>query len=204
MLNWKETSPSDWKVWSVVCFLTIENNSGVEIHCRLCTTHGEENVINLRNVQWWQSVFQERRTNIYDNKCEGWPCTMLDTLFSKMIVISLLLTVTRDDSTVFTQSQQGNNSLCIATAQDTKVCTWLVSQQSWKNIKKITWEWHSTSLLSIRRMEMTRLRLVMKVGSIFTSQKENQRAWFGKRTEENMPKKFKNEWSIRQVMLIAF
>ncbi len=43
----------------------------------------------------------------------------------------------------------------------------------------------------------------MKVGSIFTSHKENQWAWFGKK-EEEMPKKFKNERSTGQVMLTVF
>ncbi len=32
MMNWKETPPSDCEVWSVVHFLTMENNSGAKIH----------------------------------------------------------------------------------------------------------------------------------------------------------------------------
>ncbi len=50
MMNWKETPPSNYGVQSVVWFLTIENNSGAEIYCRLCATYEEGNVINLRNV----------------------------------------------------------------------------------------------------------------------------------------------------------
>ncbi len=43
----------------------------------------------------------------------------------------------------------------------------------------------------------------MKVGSIFTSQKESQQAWFGKKEEET-PRKSKNEQSAEYVMLMAF
>ncbi len=43
----------------------------------------------------------------------------------------------------------------------------------------------------------------MKIGSIFTNQKENQRVWFEKKEEEE-PRKFKNNRSTRQVMLTAF
>ncbi len=36
MMNWKETPPSNCEVKSVICFLTIENNSGAEISRREC------------------------------------------------------------------------------------------------------------------------------------------------------------------------
>ncbi len=42
MTSWKEIAPSDCKVWSVVHFLTIENNSRFEIHSCLGTAYGEE------------------------------------------------------------------------------------------------------------------------------------------------------------------
>ncbi len=45
---------------------------------------------------------------------------------------------------------------------------------------------------------------VMKVGSIFMSQKENHPARFFKKKEEGASRKFKNEWSTGQVMLMAF
>ncbi len=64
-MNWKKTSPcDDWdgrSVGSVVHFLTIENNSVAKIHA----TYKEENVINLRNVHCWQSIFQEESTNVH-------------------------------------------------------------------------------------------------------------------------------------------
>ncbi len=50
-MNWKETPPSDCEVRSGVSFLKIENNSEAEIHCHLCTAYGEENIVNLKNVQ---------------------------------------------------------------------------------------------------------------------------------------------------------
>ncbi len=36
---------------SVVSFLTIENNSRAGIYHCLCSAYGEENVMNLRNIQ---------------------------------------------------------------------------------------------------------------------------------------------------------
>ncbi len=50
-MNWKKTPPIDCKVQSLVCFLTIENNSGAEIHRPLGTDYREENVMNLKNVR---------------------------------------------------------------------------------------------------------------------------------------------------------
>ncbi len=78
MMNyWKETRSSDCEVWSVVRFLTIENNSRVEICCRLCAAYIDENVMNLRNIQRWQLIFREERSNIH-NMCKGQPSTTLD------------------------------------------------------------------------------------------------------------------------------
>ncbi len=45
----------------------------------------------------------------------------------------------------------------------------------------------------------------MKVEFIFTGQKEHRRAWFGKKKKkEKVSTKFKNEWSIGRVMLLAY
>ncbi len=65
MMNWKETPPSDLQ-GAKCCFLTIENNSRPKIYRCLCTAYREENVINFRNIQQWWSMFQEGRTNIYN------------------------------------------------------------------------------------------------------------------------------------------
>ncbi len=44
----------------------------------------------------------------------------------------------------------------------------------------------------------------MKVGSNFTCQKENQRAFFGKQKKGEGIEKIRNEQSTRQVILTAF
>ncbi len=49
MMNWKEIPTFNCEAQSVAHFLTIENNSGAEILCRLCAAYGEENVKNLKN-----------------------------------------------------------------------------------------------------------------------------------------------------------
>ncbi len=46
-MNGKETPPSNCEVRSV-SFITMENNSGAEIHRHLCAAYREENVMNLR------------------------------------------------------------------------------------------------------------------------------------------------------------
>ncbi len=51
MMNWKGTPPSDCKVQCIVSFLTTENDFRAKIHCCSCTVSGEENVMNLRNIQ---------------------------------------------------------------------------------------------------------------------------------------------------------
>ncbi len=55
----------------------IENNSGAKIHCHLCSIYGENNVMNLKNIQQWQSMFQKGRTNIHDNIANEQPNIML-------------------------------------------------------------------------------------------------------------------------------
>ncbi len=72
MMNWKESLPPDCQVRSVFRFLTKENNSGAKNCCCSCTAYGEENVTNLKNVQQWQSMFREGRSNIYDDTWEAW------------------------------------------------------------------------------------------------------------------------------------
>ncbi len=78
MMNWKETPPLTTEVQSVVQFLTIENNFSAKIHHRLCTVNKQENVMNFRNIQQWQSVFQKGRTNIHDNRHNGCQSIILD------------------------------------------------------------------------------------------------------------------------------
>ncbi len=63
MMSWKHTPPTYCEVWSAVHFLTLKNNYGAEIHCCLCAAYEEQHVMNLRNVQQWQSMLWEGRTN---------------------------------------------------------------------------------------------------------------------------------------------
>ncbi len=51
MINWKETPPFNCEMQSFVHLLTIENNSGGEIHRHLWAAYGAENVMSFRNVQ---------------------------------------------------------------------------------------------------------------------------------------------------------
>ncbi len=52
-------------------FLTIQNNSGVKIHCPLGTDYGEENVMNLQNVRQRQVMFPKERINTHNEECKG-------------------------------------------------------------------------------------------------------------------------------------
>ncbi len=65
-----------------------------------------------------------------------------------------------------------------------KVCAGWVPRQLTEERQKIVRVWHSIFLLSMRKIGMiysSKWLLAMKVGSIFTNQKENQWAWFGKK-----------------------
>ncbi len=85
----------------------------------------------------------------------------------------------RDGSMLCIQSRWCNNNLCVTTAQDAKsLCAGFLNN-SLKNIEKIAWEQCLTSLLSITYLSGQLPE--MKVGSIFTRQKENQPAKFGKK-----------------------
>ncbi len=103
-------------------FFNHKNNSRAEIHRRYCYTFREENIMKLRNVQWWQLMLQEGRTNIHNNECKGWPSTTLDK--TEWYVYAFLedncyLTITDmwwDGSKLFTQSEWNNNSSCISIA----------------------------------------------------------------------------------------
>ncbi len=82
--------------------------------------------MNLRNIQQWQSMFQEGRTNIRDNECKGRPSPKLDeTVWCIHILLRQQLSyyywqVIKDGRMLLTQNWQGNNSLCITTVWDEK------------------------------------------------------------------------------------
>ncbi len=141
----KGTLPSNCVRGSVIWFLTIEDNSGDEIHRCLCTIYGEENVINL-NVQWWLLMFWEERTNIYD-ECKGWPIKQLDeTVWCVHVSRKQLLLfhnywhAIRGSSTLFRRSWRGKNSSCITTAEDAKnfqTLGFLTTRE--RTLKKLQW-----------------------------------------------------------------
>ncbi len=138
---WKETPLSDCEVQSIVCFSTIENNSGAKTRRCLWTVDGEENVMNLKNIQW--SVFWGGRTNI-DDEHKEWLSRMLDEIV--WCVCSLLkddcrLTITdmqREIAAHF--SHEAGKATIVCTLQQLviwKVCAGWASQQlmeeHWKN-----------------------------------------------------------------------
>ncbi len=89
-------------------------------------------VMNLRNVQWWQSVFWEGWTTQHNNEHERLPSMMLEKslwhvqLFSNTIIVSLLL-MWWEMATHF--SHKGSNSLCITKLEMRKVCAhWILRQ----------------------------------------------------------------------------
>ncbi len=96
---------------SIVRFLTIENNSGAEIHHSFSDSYGGENVMNLRNVQRWQLMFQEGRINIYDKQHKRQWSTMVNetvrcecAIFSTKSLSHYYWHVTIDGSTLFIRS----------------------------------------------------------------------------------------------------
>ncbi len=153
MMNCKETPPSNSKMRSVVHFLTIENNSGAEIHCCLCTVYGEENVMNLKKWlamtvdvskrenkhTWWQVQHLTKLCDVY-------------TLFSKIIVYYWHVMI--DGSTLLIRSLWGSNSSYISSKCEKFAHAWFLDSSP-KYIQKITWERNSTSLCCMRTMGIT-------------------------------------------------
>ncbi len=70
LLNDELERNSTLRLQDVKCsfFLTIENNFVVEIHRCLCAAYVEEDLMNLRNIQRFESMFQDGRINIQDNE----------------------------------------------------------------------------------------------------------------------------------------
>ncbi len=56
MMNWKETQGLHSEAWRAVHFLTIKNHFTTKMHYHLYSANEEENVMNLRNIQWWQFI----------------------------------------------------------------------------------------------------------------------------------------------------
>ncbi len=147
---------------SLFLFLTAANNSGAAIHLHLCSTYGEENAMNLKNVQHWQLMFWEGRKNIHDNKHEGWSTLMLDGTvwcIHTLLKDDYYLTITDlwwEVAACF--SHKASEPLEVHVLQQLemwKVCMCWVPQQSVEeHRKKITREQYSTFSLSTGRMEM--------------------------------------------------
>ncbi len=59
-MDFTKTPPSDYEVRNIIKFLTAENKSGAKIHRRFAV-YGEEHVMNVQNVQRWQTMFKVGR-----------------------------------------------------------------------------------------------------------------------------------------------
>ncbi len=55
-MDFTKTPPYDCEVRNMIKFLTAKNKSGAKIHRRLRVVHGEENIMNVQNVQWCQKM----------------------------------------------------------------------------------------------------------------------------------------------------
>ncbi len=111
---------------------------------------------------------------------------------------------TRDGSTLFIKSQQGNNSSCITTDKMWKVCMhWVPRQLMEEHRKKLHrsspqlpysikggWEW----LTRANNYQRWKLDLFLR------AKKKIGQHGLEKKKEEEVPRKFKNAWSARQML----
>ncbi len=113
----------------------------------------------------------------------------------------------RDGSVLSTQSQWGDNSLCVITVQDVKSLRMLGSLTTHKTLKKShgsgtqlphsvwkEWEWLTRANNYWR----------WKLDPFLRVRKKIRERGLEKKREEEVMKKFENKWSTEQVMLTAF
>ncbi len=111
----------------------------------------------------------------------------------------------RDGNTLFTWSQWGNNSLCITTTRNAKSLPVLGSPINCGRSKNP----HVVALDFLTQYKLDGNDLLEQIITVneswihFYQPKKNQWAWFGKK-EKEAQRKFKNEWSIGKMMLMAF
>jgi hypothetical protein len=56
---------------SAICFLRAKNMSDAEIHCELCATVYERNVMSGGTLRQWSRMFKDGRTNVHDEERSG-------------------------------------------------------------------------------------------------------------------------------------
>ncbi len=79
-MDFRQTPFSNCEVRNIIKYLTAKNKSGAEIHCQLCVMYSEEQVINVRNVQWWQKILKEGRRSTHDAEQESRPHSEIDEM----------------------------------------------------------------------------------------------------------------------------
>ncbi len=70
--------PSDCRLYGVIHYLYILGISAHEIHDRLCTMYGENNVYQIHPVYYWVEQFAKGRTNLQDGERSGEPSDVLN------------------------------------------------------------------------------------------------------------------------------
>jgi hypothetical protein len=71
------------EVLAVIRFLLAINNNAAKIQRQLCEVYGP-NVMSDSNVKQWCHLFEEGRTNVYDEEHNGRPSVITDDLVEKV------------------------------------------------------------------------------------------------------------------------
>lgn len=69
--------PSDCEVRAVIKFLNAEKIAASEIHRRMSSVYGSENIMSLRHVYKWVQRFKDGRTDTHDDVRSGRPSDSL-------------------------------------------------------------------------------------------------------------------------------
>ena len=61
---------------SAICFFTTENQTVVNIHCKLSSDYGESGM-NIQMIRLWPSLFMKGHENVHDEQYSGRPNTVI-------------------------------------------------------------------------------------------------------------------------------
>lgn len=209
------SAPSKIEIRSVIKFLTAEKCTPIEIHRRLCTVYGENNVCSLRTVERWNKLFIEGRTSIDDDERTGRPSDGIEE--TVRCVRALLqedrrLTITDLQQQMAAQYSHTASHGTIHTAlkqhlEMTKVCARWVPRQLSDEHRKRRMGWALEFLTAYHNQGNDLIARIVTGDESwihFWTPETKQQSKVWKKKGEEAPKKFKITPSAGKVMLTVF
>ncbi len=209
--------PSDCEQRGVIRYLYLLGVPTREIHRRLCTTYGENNVYKIRSVYYWVEQFTKGRTDLHDNERSGRPSEAVN--FETVNIVRTLLAKDRR-YTISDLHHKIATDYPYVTCSRTSIFTILTQELE---MRKISARWVPRQLLPkhldarfLSALEF--LRLYKNSGNTFLDQivtgdetwvhywtpetKQASMQW--QKKGEKTPRKFKTRPSAGKIMMNVF